>query len=411
MSGRRVVDIMDTAAARLPSSPILQLMEVAKQRAASGADVINLSGGEPDMPPPPVARACLAELAEAAGPARYAPVAGLPELRRALAERCRSFGLPTNDDEILITNGAKHAISTALMTGLASGDEVIVPAPYWVSYLPLITLCGARPIVVPTQASDDWKLTPTALAAALTPRSRWLILNTPNNPTGAVYSSEELEALMDVVDGHERLMVLSDEVYSDVVYAGRRHVSPAALPRGNSRVVVCHSMSKSFAMAGWRVGYLYASRRFVEMATSVQSHWTSGVCTVAQRAAIAALTHADTFPDSLRAVFEDRRSAFLQALGQVPDIQAYPPEGGLCLWIDVRRLLDRTVPGLGVVADDVTLARMLLTEAGVAAVPGTAFGVPGHLRVALAESTERLRTAAGRIADFAGRASPREGGT
>lgn len=407
-AGAAAVDqALNPAVAALRPSKTMALTDAARAMREQGIDVIGLAAGEPDFDTPEaIVEAGIEALRT--GQTRYTPNTGTSALRAAIAAKLRDDNGLTYDpaSEIVVSNGAKQAIWQALLATVSPGDEVIIPAPYWVSYPEMARLAGAEPVVLETRAEDGWVLSAERLRAALTPKSRLLILCTPSNPTGAVYSLEQLRAVADVVREHPRLLVLSDEIYESITYAPARHHSFAALDAQMfGRTLTVNGFSKAFAMTGWRLGYLAAPRRFASAAAVIQSQSTSGASSIAQHAAVAALALGPRGGAPVEAMvreFEQRRDLVAAALAAIPGVSLpTPPQGAFYALPDVSALVGpgAEAEGFGPVPDADALAEYLLRQARVATVPGSAFGAPACLRLSYAASEETLREALRRVAE------------
>lgn len=378
------------------ASATLQISERAKALKAQGKDVIDLSVGEPDFPTPVHIREA-ARLAIEAGKTRYTANPGTPELRRAIAgwlERC--YGVAYRPEELLVSNGAKHSLYNLVMALVDPGDEVLVPAPYWVSYPEMVKLAGGVPVVLPTSQAHGFRLDPAALAAAVTPRTRLLFLNNPSNPTGAAYDRAQLEALARVVVD-KQLMVAADEIYANLVYAGFRFTSFAALGDAvRARTVLINGVSKAFSMTGWRIGFAAGPEPVIKAMSRLQSHATSNACSISQEAARAAFEGPMDEVARMTVEFQRRRDFMLGRLGRLPGVSCPTPEGAFYVFPRVEALFSRPYKGKPL-ADSTGLALFLLEEAQVAAVPGSAFGAEGFLRLSYATSMENLVKSMDRI--------------
>lgn len=372
--------------------PSATLVITAKARAlqAQGVDVCSFGAGEPDFDTPAHIRDA-AKRALDQGKTRYGPAAGEPALRRAISHKLQQDNdLTYSPDQILVTNGGKQAIYNLTQVLLNPGDEMIIPAPYWVSYPEMARLAGAVPVIVPAGAAEGYKLTPDLLRAALTPRSQLVALNSPNNPTGAVYSREELAALAEVIVA-AGLWVISDEIYEKLIYDGSEHVSIAALgPEIFERTLVCSGFAKAYAMTGWRVGYVAGPKPIIDAAITLEGHSTSNVCTFAQYGALAALEGPQDEVEQMRQVFGQRRDAMLEHLRHIPGLYACQPQGAFYVFIDIRET------GL----DSQIFCERLLDEFKVAAVPGAAFGDDHHIRLSYATDLATIERGMDRLATF-----------
>lgn len=363
---------------------------------AAGRDVISLSVGEPDFDTPSHIVAA-AKRALDAGETRYTEASGVPALKRHVARVSeRDRGVPASIDQIIITVGAKHALFNFFQAVLDPGDEVVVPAPYWVSYTEQVRLAGGVPVIASTSPENGYALTVEALNRLKSPRTKAVVINTPNNPTGTVYDGEGLAALTEsaVRDG---IFVVSDEVYRALVYGDRPHVSPLTLaPEGmRNRVFVVDGVSKTYAMTGWRIGWGIGDEEIIAAMAKIQSQATSNPASMAQAAAVAALSSPDDFLVAWRAAYRERRDLVVDGLSRMRGVTCGVPDGAFYVLPSVSGVLARMGEG----ATDVTLATYLLDEAGVAVVPGIAFGAPGHIRISYATALETLKEAIRRMGE------------
>ncbi|MEG2877864.1 MAG: pyridoxal phosphate-dependent aminotransferase [Comamonas sp.] len=382
-------------------SATYQVMDRVAARRAAGHAVISLSAGEPDFDTPAHVRAAGIAAIEA-GQTRYTQVAGLRALREAIAAKfARENGLGVDWRDTLVCSGGKQVIFNALAATLNAGDEVIVPAPYWVSYPEIVQLCGGRAITVACGAASGFKLTPRALAAAITPRTRWLILNSPSNPTGAVYSRAELQALAEVLLAHPQVLVLSDDIYEHLIFDGLEFFTLAQVePRLQPRVLTMNGVSKAYAMTGWRIGFGTGPRWLIEAMEKLQGQQTSGACTISQHAALAALTGPQDFVRESRAVFQRRRDMVVELLNQAPGLHCAVPQGAFYAFAACAGLLGKTTPAGTTLHSDEDVVNALLDEAGVATVHGSAFGLGPYIRIAYALDDASLRRACTAIRTF-----------
>eukprot|EP00850_Spirogloea_muscicola_P016620 SM000136S00166 [mRNA] locus=s136:144166:147260:+ [translate_table: standard] len=386
--------------AALRPSRTMALTDQARAMAAAGQPVIGLAAGEPDFDTPAaVVEAGIQALRD--GFTRYTPNAGTAELRAAICHKLHAEnGLFYTPEEVVVSNGAKQSIQQAVLAVAGPGDEVIIPAPYWVSYPEMARLAGAEPVILKTTVDARFLLSPAELEGALTERSRLLILCTPSNPTGAAYSREELTALAAVVARHPRLLVLSDEIYEHIVYAPAQHISFAGLQGMQERTLTVNGFSKAFAMTGWRLGYLAAPLHFAAACNRIQSQTTSGASSLAQKAAMAALGLGLAGGEPVKAMvaaFEKRRSFLVERWGALPGVKLSVPEGAFYLFPDVSSYYGAEADGFGTILDGEDLCRFLLDTAQVALVPGSAFGAPECVRISYAASFETLWLAMERI--------------
>lgn len=378
-------------------SATLAMTARAKELKREGLPIIGLSAGEPDFDTPaPIAEAGIAAIRE--GYTHYSENVGMLELRKSIVEKLASDnGLSYGVDQILCSNGAKQSVALAVFALCRPGDQVLIPAPYWVSYPEMVRLAGAEPVAIPTTAEDEYRMRPEALEEAITDRTRMLILCSPSNPTGSVYPREELEALADVLRRHEEVFILSDEIYEHVIFDAE-HVSFAGLPGMKERTITVNGFSKAFAMTGWRLGYLAAERPIVKAAAKIQSQFTSAPSSITQRAGIAALEMDRSYVRKMVDVFRERRDDVLERLRRIDGVRCPKPEGAFYLFPDISRYLNTTAPGGRSIETSEDLCFYLLEECHVALVPGSAFGSPDGLRISYAASSDDLREAMDRVA-------------
>ncbi|WP_119273188.1 aminotransferase class I/II-fold pyridoxal phosphate-dependent enzyme [Taklimakanibacter deserti] len=380
-------------------SPSLAVTARAAALRASGLDVISLSLGEPDFETPPnVVEAAIVAMRQ--GETRYTAADGTTALKQAIGVKfARENDLAYGIDEITVASGAKQIIYNALLATLAPGDEVIVPAPYWVSYTDIVLLGEGVPVIVPCPAASGFKLRPDSLAEVITPRSKWLILNSPSNPTGSVYSRSELEALGEVLMRHPRILVMTDDIYEHILFDGRRfHTIARVVPELKSRTLTVNGVSKAYAMTGWRIGYAGGPRQIIEAMAMLQSQSTSNPSSISQAAAIAALLGPQDFLASRSRQFQDRRDLALGLLGGIAGLSCRSPEGAFYLYPECGALIGRLRPDGRPIESDDDVALYLLEEAGVAVVQGSAYGLSPHFRISFATSPDNLERAITRIA-------------
>ncbi|MFG0821931.1 pyridoxal phosphate-dependent aminotransferase [Pseudomonas sp. GLN_3] len=382
-------------------SATYEVMDRVAARRAEGASIISLSSGEPDFDTPPhVSEAGIAAIK--AGHTRYTQVAGLQQLREAAAEKFqRENGLQVDWRNTLVSRGGKQVIFNALAATLNEGDQVIVPAPYWVSYPEIVQLCGGEPVIVPCTAHSNFKLTAEALEAVIGPRTRWLILNSPSNPSGAVYSREELEALGQVLLRHEHVMVLSDDIYEHLIFDDLEFFTLAQVtPLLAERVLTMNGVSKAYAMTGWRIGYATGPAWLIKAMEKLQGQQTSGPCTISQRAALAALTGPKDFIRLSRVIFQQRRDQVLKWLADAPGLRCEVPQGAFYVFACCAELLGKVTPKGTVLRSDEDVVNALLDEADVALVHGSAFGLGPYIRIAYALNDDSLHQACDAIVRF-----------
>ncbi|QNP49606.1 aminotransferase class I/II-fold pyridoxal phosphate-dependent enzyme [Diaphorobacter aerolatus] len=366
---------------------------------AEGRTIIDFTIGEPDFDTPAhIVEAGIAALDK--GYTRYTAAAGTLALRKAIAAKLlRENGLHYAPTDIVVGSGAKQIIYSAFTATLNAGDEVIVPAPYWVSYPDMVALHGGKPVIVTCSADDGFKLTPQALARAITPRTRWLILNTPNNPSGAVYSLGELTALIEVLNRHPHVWLLTDEIYEHFVYGGVKHVAPVSVDTSlQTRTLLVNGLSKAYAFTGWRVGYGAAPAALAKALTLLMSQSTTCPSAISQSAAVTALNGPQDCVQEAAHMFEKRRNRIVELLDAIPGIECLPPDGAFYVFPGVAGLLGQTTPTGKVLGNDIDVMNFLLDEAGVACIDGTSYGMPAHLRLSFATSMDQIEAGCKAIA-------------
>ena len=385
---------------RLATSATLAMSQKSAEMKAQGIDVINLSVGEPDFNTPDDIKAA-AKQAVDDNWSRYSPVPGYADLRRAIVAKLKNENhLDYTVNEILVSNGAKQCVCNAIMALVDDGEEVIIPAPYWVSYPQMALLAGGKPVIVPAGFEQNFKITPEQLEAAITPQTRMLILCSPSNPTGSVYSRDELQALAEVILRHDDLYVLADEIYEHIIYIGH-HESISQFPGMKERTIVINGVSKAYAMTGWRIGFMAAPEWIVKGCNKLQGQYTSGPCSVSQKAAEAAYTLSQDCVEQMRKAFERRRDLIVELASQIPGLEVNRPDGAFYLFPKCNSFYGkRYVSSDSVVTinNSNDLAMYLLAEAHVATVGGDAFGDPDCFRMSYATSDENIREALRRIA-------------
>jgi aspartate aminotransferase len=387
--------------ARVKPSPTIAVTTKAAQLKAEGRDIIGLGAGEPDFDTPEHIRTA-AKRAIDAGKTRYTPVDGIPELKAAIcAKFLRENGLTYTPQQVSVGTGGKQILFNALMATCNPGDEVIIPAPYWVSYPDMVLLAGGTPVAVPCGIETDFKLTPDQLEAAITPRTKWFIFNSPSNPTGAGYSRAEVKALTETLMRHPHVWVMSDDMYEHLVFDDFRFCTPAEVEPGlYDRTLTCNGVSKAFAMTGWRIGYAAGPVALIKAMGTIQSQSTSNPCSVSQWAALEALSGPQAFLTDWCQVFQRRRDLVVGMLNQAPGIRCPKPEGAFYVYPDIAGLIGKATPAGTVISNDEVFAAALLEETGVAVVFGAAFGVSPNFRISYATSDEVLHEACSRIQRF-----------
>ncbi len=366
---------------------------------AAGRTIIDFTIGEPDFPTPPHIVAAGVDALNA-GQTRYTGSAGIAPLRKAIAAKlANENGLAYTPGQVVVGNGAKHVIYNALAATLNEGDEVIVPAPYWVSYPDMVALHGGKPVIVPSDERTGFKLVPQALEQAITPRTRWLILNSPNNPTGAVYTAAELKAIGEVLLRHPHVWVMTDEIYEHFVYGAAKHVSLLALvPELAGRALVVNGMSKAYAMTGWRIGYGAGPQALVNAIVLLLSQSTSCASAMAQVAAVTALEGPQQCVADARQLFEARRDRMSALLNRIPGIRCTAPDGAFYVFASVAGLIGATTPAGRKLSSDVDVMMYFTDVASVASIDGASYGLPAHLRLSFATGIEQIEAGCAALA-------------
>ena len=382
---------------RLAPSATLAMSQKSGEMKAAGIDVINLSVGEPDFNTPEHIKVA-AKKAIDDNWSRYSPVPGYADLREAVVAKLKKEnGLDYKASEILVSNGAKQAVCNAIMALVDDGDEVIVPAPYWVSYPQMVRLAGGNPVHIPARYDQNFKITPEQLEAAITPKTRMLILCSPSNPTGSVYSKDELKSLADVILKHDDLYVLADEIYEHINYVGK-HESIAQFPGMKERSIIINGVSKAYAMTGWRIGYMAAPEWIIKGCNKLQGQYTSGSCSVSQKAAVEAYVASQDCVEEMRQAFERRRDLIVSLVKEIPGLEVNSPDGAFYVFPKCKSYLGKT-DGQRVINDTNDFAMYLLEVGHVATVGGDAFGDPECFRMSYATSDDNIREAMRRIKD------------
>ena len=379
-------------------SPTMAITAKAASLKAAGEDVIGLGAGEPDFDTPEHVKEA-AVRAMRAGETKYTPVDGLPALKQAVARKFeRENDLAYGPEQISVGTGAKHVLYNALMASLDPGDEVVVPAPCWVSYPDMVRLAEGTPVIAPTAEEDGFKLRPEALAAAITPRTKWLVFNSPGNPTGAAYGRDEIAALAQVLLDHPHVGVLADDIYEHLVYDDFRfHTIAAVEPALHARTLTINGVSKAYAMTGWRIGFAGGPAALIAAMAKLQSQSTSNPTSISQHAAIAALDGPQDSIAARRAVFQERRDLAVRLLNEAEGLTCPTPRGAFYVYPGCAALIGRKTPEGAVLESDEDVARYLLEAEGVAVVHGAAFGLEPYFRISYATSTEALAEACARI--------------
>ncbi|MEG4007219.1 pyridoxal phosphate-dependent aminotransferase [Microcoleus sp. Pol11C1] len=373
-------------------SPSITLAIAAKAKAmkAEGIDVCSLSTGEPDFDTPEHVKAA-AKQALDEGKTKYGPVAGEPQLKAAIARKLRDDNnLNYQPENIIVTNGGKHSLYNLMMALIEPGEEVIIPAPYWLSYPEMVKLASGKPVIVQTDASTGYKITPEQLSRAITPKTKLFVLNSPSNPTGMVYTPAELKALAEVIVDRD-ILVVADEIYEKIIYDGAQHVSIGSLGKEIfDRTLISSGFAKAYSMTGWRVGYLAGPIELIKATGTIQGHSTSNVCTFAQYGAIAALESSQEFVETMRLAFAERRQVIFELLDAIPGISCIKPDGAFYMFVNISKT------GL----NSLEFCDAFLEQQQVAVIPGIAFGADDHIRLSYATDLGTIKKAVERLDKF-----------
>ena len=394
-------DFLSLSLGRIQPSPTIAITTKARELKAAGRDVIGLAAGEPDFDTPDnIKDAAIAAIKS--GQTKYTAVEGIPELRAAIAAKFkRENNLDYKPAQTFVAPGGKAIIYNALLATLNPGDEVIVTAPYWVSYPDIVLLGGGTPVTIETRMEDGFRLTPEALEQAITPKTKWLIFNQPSNPTGACYSREQLKALTDVLLKHPQVWVLTDDMYEHLVYGGFKFCTVAEVePRLYDRTLTMNGVSKAYAMTGWRIGYCAGPEPLIKAMAKLQSQSATNASSISQWASVEALNGTQDFIPGFQKLFEGRRDLVVSMLNQCAGIECPRPEGAFYVYPSIRKLIGKKTPDGKVIASDEDFAGALLESAGVAVVHGAAFGLSPFFRISYATSNAVLEEACARIQKF-----------
>lgn len=389
------------ALSRVKPSATIAVSQKARELKASGRDVIGLGAGEPDFDTPENIKAAAVDAINR-GETKYTPVSGIPELRKAIAAKFkRENNLDYDWQQTIVGTGGKQILFNAFMATLNAGDEVVIPAPYWVSYPEMVAICGGTPVFVSTTIENDFKLTPVDLEAAITPKTKWLIFNSPSNPSGAAYSEAELKALTDVLLRHPQVWILTDDMYEHLTYGDFVFTTPAQIePSLKDRTLTMNGVSKAYAMTGWRIGYAAGPLELIKAMDMIQGQQTSGACSIAQWAAVEALNGTQEFIPANKEIFRGRRDLVVSMLNQAKGIQCPTPEGAFYVYPSCAGTIGKTAPSGKVIESDEDFVTELLETEGVAVVHGSAFGLGPNFRISYATSEELLEEACKRIQRF-----------
>ena len=386
---------------RIQPSLTIAISTVARKMIADGKNVISLSQGEPDFDTPENIKQAAIRALEA-GQTKYTDVSGTPALRKAVTEKFRrDSGIEYKPEEVIISTGAKQVLFNAMLSTLNKDDEVVIPSPCWVSYPDIVTLCDGKPVLVPCGQNNGFKLRAEDLEAAITPKTRWVMLNNPCNPTGAAYSAEDLKPICEVLMRHPHVWVLTDDIYDSLVYDGFKAGTIVAVePRLRDRTLTVHGVSKSYAMTGWRIGFAGGPVALIKAMDKLQSQSTANPNSIAQAATVEALTGQQETVEAMRKVFEERRDLVVAALNRMPGVNCSKPDGAFYVYPSIHGCIGKTSKGGKTIDTDEAFVLALLDEEGVATVHGAAFCYPGHFRISYANSNAELIEAMARIQRF-----------
>ena len=395
------MSFLSATLSRVKPSPTIAVSAKARELKAAGKDVIGLGAGEPDFDTPDNIKAA-AIAAIDAGKTKYTDPDGIPELKQAICDKFqRENGLSYTPAQVSVGTGGKQILYNALMATLNPGDEVVVPAPYWVSYPDMVLLAGGEPVIAEASLESNFKLSPDQLEAAITPKTKWLIFNSPSNPTGAGYSREELKALTEVLMRHPHVWVMTDDMYEHLAYDGFEFCTPAQVePALYDRTLTCNGVSKAYAMTGWRIGYAAGPEELIKAMRKIQSQSTSNPSSISQWAAVEALNGPQAFLAERAEAFKRRRNLVCDMLNAIDGITCPVPEGAFYVYPSISGLIGKTSPAGTIIENDEVFATALLEEANVAVVFGAAFGLSPNFRVSYATSDEALTEACTRIQNF-----------
>mgnify|MGYP001822140494 FL=1 len=400
------MNFLSTTLARVKPSPTIAVTTKAGELKAAGRDVIGLGAGEPDFDTPQNIKDAAID-AIRSGKTKYTPVDGIPELKQAICDKLqRDNHLQYTPAQVSVGTGGKQILYNALMATLNPGDEVVIPAPYWVSYPDMVLLAGGEPVIAPATLEQDFKLSPEGLEAAITPKTKWLIFNSPSNPTGAGYSRAELKGLTDVLMRHPHVWVMTDDMYEHLAYDDFTFCTPAEIEPGlYNRTLTVNGVSKAYAMTGWRIGYAAGPEHLIAAMRKIQSQSTSNPCSVSQWAAVEALNGTQDYIATNNEKFVRRRNLVVSMLNEIDGVVCPNPEGAFYVYPSIAGLIGRTSPAGALIDTDEAFATALLEETGVAVVFGAAFGLSPNFRVSYATSDEQLKEACTRIQDFCAKLS------
>lgn len=386
---------------KIKPSPTLAVTAKIKAMKAQGIDVVGFGAGEPDFDTPGNIKVKAIEAINA-GFTKYCPVDGIPELKEAIVEKFKKeFGLDYKTSEVIVSCGAKHSIYNALMSLIDEGDEVIIPAPYWVSYPDMVILCGGKPKILKTKEVEGFKIDPDKLKRTITPKTKLIILNSPSNPTGVTYTKEELEDIGKVLIKYKKIFIISDDVYEKLIYDGMKFSNIVqACPELKERTMVVNGVSKTYSMTGWRIGYALAPSQIIEAMTNIQSQSTSNPTSISMKAALEALRGSQEEVEKMRREFEARRNLIVDRLNAIDGIKCMKPMGAFYVFPNISSTFGKRSPSKKEIKDSLSFSQFLLEEAKVGVVPGGEFGAEGYIRLSYATSRENIQKGLDRIKEF-----------
>ena len=394
------MSIISDSLKKIKPSPTIAVTQKARELKAAGKDVIGLGAGEPDFDTPDnIKEAAIKAINE--GDTKYTAVDGTPALKKAIVEKFKKENnLDYTTDQITVGAGGKHVIYNAMMATLNDGDEVIIPAPYWVSYPDIVLLAGGKPVIMECGEKQGFKINPSDLEKFITPKTKWIILNSPSNPTGACYSEKDIKAIADVLEKHNHVYILSDDIYEHVTYEGFKFFTIAQIESLKDRVLTMNGVSKAYSMTGWRIGYAAGPKDIVKAIAKIQSQSTTNPSSISQAASVEALSGTQDFIKKRADSFQERRDFVVKALNDIDGINCLNPDGAFYVFPSCKELMGKKDPSGKEIKSDTDFVQSLLENSGVAVVQGSAFGLEGFFRISYATSMENLKKALEKISSF-----------
>ena len=394
------MSIVSNSLKRIKPSPTIAVTQKARELKASGKDIISLGAGEPDFDTPDnIKQAAIKAIKN--GDTKYTAVDGTPALKNAIVGKFkRENNLEYQTDQITVGAGGKHVIYNAMMATLNEGDEVIVPAPYWVSYPDMVLLAGGNPIILECNEKQGFKINPSELEKSITKKTKWIILNSPSNPTGACYSEKDIREIAKVLEKHSHVYILSDDIYEHVIYKGFKFFTIAQIDNLKDRVLTMNGISKAYSMTGWRIGYAAGPKEIIKAIAKIQSQSTTNPSSISQAAAVEALNGIQDFIKERAISFQERRDFVVKALNEIDGIECLNPDGAFYVFPSCKGLLGKKDPNGNVLKTDTDFVQSLLENSGISVVQGSAFGLEGFFRISYATSMENLKKAMERISSF-----------